>query len=435
MARVARHLWLVLFVCLAGCVTPPPVPSAPALPTATVAVRPTALPATITPPPPPSLPTPTVVTGKPLIIGQLTDLSGSLRRYGEMQVRGFAMGVEYATQGSNIVAGRPIRIVVKDVEGRPEFGAEVAKQLVQTEGVEVMQCCAGSAVAVAIQAVAKDTQRVLMVDPAANPDITGKNFNRYTFRTSRTTDQDALAIVAYLVKSVGISFVQVAPDDAYGRATAAMWRRFVEEAGGKFLVDDIYGSPETTDFSSMLQRVQEAKARVLIVTWPGAGFTPLIQSIQDRGLTGQMTVVTGFSDNASLRAVYGGAVDLVGPLVYHYALPKNPINDWLVEQHQRRFGAPPDVYTAGGMASGIALVEALKKTGGVTEADKLIAALEGLSFDTPKGKMTIRAEDHVALQSMYVVRLKSANDPQFRFFELLEERKPDTTAPPITPRP
>jgi branched-chain amino acid transport system substrate-binding protein len=353
-----------------------------------------------------------------------------------MQVRGFALGIEYATQGSNTVAGRPIRIVLKDAEGKPEVGVEVAKHLIEVEGAEVLQCCVSSAVALAVQGVAKDLQRPLLVEPAANPDITGKHFNRYTFRTSRTTDQDALAIVAYLVKNVGISFVQLAPDDAYGRGSAAMWRRFVEEAGGKFVVDDLFVSPETTDFSALLQRVQDAKARVFIVTWSGPGFTPLLQSIQDRGLTAQMTVMTGFGDHAAIRAAYGGVVDLVGPLVYHYAFPKNPINDWLVQQHQRRYASPPDVHTAGGMAAGIALVEALKKTGGVTDADKLIAALEGLTFDTPKGKMTLRAEDHVALQSMYIVRLKNTTDPQLRFFELLEERTPELTAPPIhTPKP
>ncbi|MCW5849560.1 MAG: ABC transporter substrate-binding protein, partial [Anaerolineae bacterium] len=105
--------------------------------------------------------------------------------------------------------------------------------------------------------------------------------------------------------------------------------------------------------------------------------------------------------------------------------------DWLVAQHQRRFGTPPDIYTAGGMASGIALVAALKKTGGETDAEKLMAALEGLTFEGPKGKMTLRREDHVALQTMYVVRLKNTTDPQLRFFELLDERKPEDTAPPV----
>ena len=84
-----------------------------------------------------------------------------------------------------------------------------------------------------------------------------------------------------------------------------------------------------------------------------------------------------------------------GATYYYYGFPKNPVNDWLVAEHQKRFNGPPDFFTAGGMAAGIAVVEALKKAGS-TDTEKLIAAMEGLSFDTPKGKMTFRKEDHQA---------------------------------------
>ncbi|WP_163505340.1 ABC transporter substrate-binding protein, partial [Escherichia coli] len=67
---------------------------------------------------------------------------------------------------------------------------------------------------------------------------------------------------------------------------------------------------------------------------------------------------------------------------------------------------PPDFFTAGGMSAAIALVEALKKTGGDTATNKLIKTMEGMSFETPKGKMTFRAEDHQAMQSMYHFRIK-----------------------------
>ena len=431
------HWFAVLFtLALAGCAGQAATPTAnvtPAPPSTSATARPATSASVVPPtlPPPPATPTPLVATGKPLVIGQLTNLSGALRRYGEMETRGFALGLEYATKGTNIVAGRALRVVVRDTEGKPELATELARQLIQTDGAELLQCCANSAVAMAVQQVAKETQKVLMIDPAASPELSGQSFNRYTFRTSRTTDQDILAAAAYLTKNGGTTFAQLAPDDAFGRGTATAWRKAVEQAGGKFIIDDLFISPETTDFASVLQRVQDAKPQVFVITWAGDGFEELFARLQQVELTRQMTVATVFSDNVSIRGAYGGVTDLVGPIVYHYALPKNLVNDWLVAQHQRRFGTPPDIYTAGGMAAGIALVEALKKTGGETDADKLIAALEGLTFDSPKGKMTLRAEDHVALQTMYVVRLKNTTDPQLRFFDLLAERKPEDTAPPV----
>jgi branched-chain amino acid transport system substrate-binding protein len=100
-----------------------------------------------------------------------------------------------------------------------------------------------------------------------------------------------------------------------------------------------------------------------------------------------------------------------GALYYYFGIPKNPVNTWLVANHYSKFKAPPDFFTAGGMSAAIAVVEALKKTKGDTNTDKLIAAMEGMSFETPKGKMTFRKEDHQAMQDMFHFRIK--NDPAF----------------------
>ena len=83
------------------------------------------------------------------------------------------------------------------------------------------------------------------------------------------------------------------------------------------------------------------------------------------------------------------------------------------------------------MAAGIAVVEALKKTGGNTNTDTLIKTMEGLSFETPKGKMTFRKEDHQALQSMYHFKIKV--DPAFTWGvpDLVREIKADEMLVPI----
>jgi hypothetical protein len=95
-----------------------------------------------------------------------------------------------------------------------------------------------------------------------------------------------------------------------------------------------------------------------------------------------------------------------GATYYYYEIPKNPVNDWLVAEHQKRFNAPPDFFTAGGFASAMAVVAAVTKAKSL-DTEKLIAAMEGLEFDTPKGKMVFRKEDHQALQSMYHFKIKA----------------------------
>ena len=85
---------------------------------------------------------------------------------------------------------------------------------------------------------------------------------------------------------------------------------------------------------------------------------------------------------------------------------------------------PPDFFVAGGMSAALAVVEAIKKAKS-TDTEKLIAAMEGMSFDTPKGKMTFRKEDHQAMQSMYHFKIKV--DPAFAWGvpELIREIKPE----------
>ena len=120
-----------------------------------------------------------------------------------------------------------------------------------------------------------------------------------------------------------------------------------------------------------------------------------------------------------------------GATYYYFGIPKNPVNEWLVANHYKQFKSPPDFFTAGGMSAAIAVVEALKKTKGDTATDKLITAMEGMSFETPKGRMTFRKEDHQAMQSMYHFKIKV--DPAFDWGvpELVREIKPEEMNVPI----
>ena len=95
-----------------------------------------------------------------------------------------------------------------------------------------------------------------------------------------------------------------------------------------------------------------------------------------------------------------------GATYYYYENPQNPINDWLVEEHQARFDGPPDFFTAGGFAAAGTVVAALEATGGDTDTETLISTMEGMSWDTPKGAMTFRPEDHQAMQDMFHFRIE-----------------------------
>ncbi len=372
---------------------------------------------------------------KPLKIGLITDQSKALSIYGTQEINGFKLGLEYATNGTMEVAGRPIEVLVRDDENNPDRARQLARELIEKDGVELLQCCASTSSALTVIEVAKENKVVAMIDPAAGPQVTGSNFNRYVFRTGRNTLQDALTAGPYMVESVGTNFVQLAPDTDFGKGSAASWRTIVESNGGTFVADDVLIPADTTDFTPYLQKILDAAdqqgAKVLLVTWAGANFPRLFQQMQEQGVLDKLTLATGFGDNATLPLVYTDAVGAVGMIAYHYTLPKNEVNDWLVEHHKAEYGSPPDLFTAGGMAAAIALVQGLEKTNGSTDPEQLIPVLEGMSFAGPKGTYTFRKEDHQALQPMYMVKLVNIDDPEARFYELLQERTAEQTAPPI----
>jgi branched-chain amino acid transport system substrate-binding protein len=97
----------------------------------------------------------------------------------------------------------------------------------------------------------------------------------------------------------------------------------------------------------------------------------------------------------------------------------------------KRFNTPPDWFTCGGFNAAMAVVTGIQKAGS-TDSEKLISAMEGMEFMTPKGKMIFRKEDHQALQSAYMFRFEVKPDVEWAIPVLLHEFTPEETAPPIT---
>jgi branched-chain amino acid transport system substrate-binding protein len=379
-----------------------------------------------------------------LKIGQLSMLSGAMALYGQQQVRGFELGLEYMSggetdaEGRYIIAGRPVEVITKDTEGDPEKGVSLALELIEKDGVELLQGPVSSSVAAALTTVALENEIILMVDPAASAFTTGAYFNPYVFRTARTNYDDTLVIAKYLVENIGPTFAHIGVDNAFGQGSGVALAYSVEQFDGE-VIADIYAPFDTTDFTPYIQQAMDSGADNLFLTWSGTGYVTLFQQLADLGALDEMTVATGYGDNASFAAVYGAALDQIGLNVYHYTVPDNEVNDWLVERHMEEYSEPPDLFTAGGMASAIALASALEETGGDTSGEAMIAALEGLKFEGPKGTYYIRPEDHVCEQPMNILRLVNLEPDQdgdgvneYEFFETVDVTEYDALGVPCT---
>lgn len=365
---------------------------------------------------------------EPIKIGVLASKTGALEAYGKQTLRGFELGLDYATDGKREVAGRKIEFIVEDTETKPEVAVQKATKLLEEDNVDFLVGSSSSADTLAVLPLAEEYQKVMVVEPAAADSITGSEFNKYIFHSARNSSQDAVAGAAAIAKK-GVKIATLAPDYSFGRDGVAAFKEAAKKLGAE-IVKEEYADPAATDFTSNIQKIIDAKPDYLFVVWAGAN-SPWKQlsdmRVQEKGIK----ISTGAPDIAALSTMEP-LIGMEGFTVYYHDLPKNKINDWLVAEHKKRFnGDVPDLFTPGGMSAAISIVEALKKTNGDADADKLITTMEGMSFETPKGKMTYRKEDHQALQSLYAIKLEKKDSVPYPVPVLIRELTPEETAPPI----
>jgi branched-chain amino acid transport system substrate-binding protein len=362
-------------------------------------------------------------------IAHVYSKTGPLEAYGKQTQTGFMMGLDYATGGTMAVAGKKIVVIEKDDQGKPDVGKSLLATAYGDDKADLAVGPTSSGVALALLPVAEEYKKILLVEPAVADSITGDKWNKYIFRTGRNSSQDAISNAVALDKD-NVSIATLAQDYAFGRDGIKAFKDALKHAK---VVHEEYLPQNTSDFTAGGQRIIDALKdkpgrKIIYFYWAGAG-NPL--KVADMDLKRYNIEVAAGGNILPAMVAYKPYAGMEGATYYYFGLPKNPVNEWLVANHYKQFKAPPDFFTAGGMSAAIAIVEALKKTGGDTGTDKLIKTMEGMSFESPKGKMTFRKEDHQAMQSMYHTRIK--NDPAFAWGvpELVREIKPEEMNVPI----
>jgi branched-chain amino acid transport system substrate-binding protein len=366
-----------------------------------------------------------------LKVALIYGLTGPLQAYAKQTEAGLKLGFEYATKGTMEVDGRKIVIITKDDQGKPDLAKSALAEAYEDDGADIAVGTSSSAAGIAMLPVAEEHKKILIVEPAVADQITGDKWNRYIFRTARNSSQDAISN-ALAIGKPGVHIATLAQDYAFGRDGVVAFKEALAKTGATVDAEE-YAPINTTDFTAPAQRLFDALKdkpgrKIIWIIWAGAG-DPLGKLADlDPGRYG-IELSTGGNILPALAA-YKRFPGLEGATYYYYDIPKNPVNDWLVAEHEKRFNGPPDFFTAGGFAAAMAIVAAVEKAKS-TDSEKLIAAMEGMDFDTPKGKMTFRKEDHQALQSMYAFKIKVDPNVAWGIPELTRELKIEDMDIPI----
>ncbi|WP_341894046.1 substrate-binding domain-containing protein [Ferrovibrio terrae] len=344
-----------------------------------------------------------------LKVALIASKTGPLEAYAKQTETGFMMGLEYLTKGTMTWQGRKIQVIVKDDQFKPDLAKSLLEQAYADDNVDIAVGTTGSGGALAMLPVAEEHKKILIVEPAVADAITGEKWNKYIFRTGRNSTQDAYAGAAAMPKTGEVHLATLAQDYAFGRdGIKAMKDALALSHPNVKIAFEEYAPTQTTDFTASAQRLFDALKdkpgkKIIAIVWAGPHPLPKIADLKPERFGIEIAPGGNILPVMKLYKPYPG---MEGAIYYYYDFPKNPMNDWLVAEHKKRNnGTPPDFFTAGGFAAASAMLTAVQKAGG-TNTDKLIAAMEGMIFDTPKGTMLFRKEDHQALQQMYHFKVK-----------------------------
>ncbi|MDB5875083.1 MAG: transporter permease [Ramlibacter sp.] len=345
---------------------------------------------------------------RPIKIALIASKTGPSEQYARDTERGLRLGLDYLTQGTWTVLGRKIELVVKDDQFKPELAKAMLTEAFSDDKADIAVGTSWSGGALAMLPVAQEYKKILIVEPAIADSLTGSAWHRYVFRASRNSFQDALASAASMKDGDSVAFL--APDYVYGKdGVAALKEALVATKRKVNIVHEEFIPLSTADFTSPMQRILEklkgaSGRKSLVVIWGAPNPLRKLAELIPAGSDIEFISIGG-ANHEGLKPWAGLPVG--GGIYYFYTFPKNPMNDWFVAESIKRHKVPPDLFSAGGFVSAAAIISGLKKAG-TAETEKLIAAMEGMEFDTPKGKMTFRKEDHQAMQAQYQFKLKKA---------------------------
>lgn len=337
-----------------------------------------------------------------ITIGVITSETGALASYGKQYLDGFKAGLDYATDGSNEVNGTKITVDYRDDAGDVDTAVGAAKELIG-EGVTILAGSAASGVAAAVAEQAGQNRVLFVSGPAAADALTG--INEYTFRSGRQSAQDVATAGTFLGDLSGKTVTVFAQNTAFGQGNEAAVKAILGAKGAT--VNSVLVAEDVTEFTPFAQQILTGSPDLVFVAWAGATSGAMWQAMSQQGVLDAVPVVTGLGDAATFGA-YGEASEKISFLNYYFpGGPESDVNDAMIELVEAA-GGTPDLFTPDGFNAAIMLVHAIAEGRG--DVDAMVSALEGFTFDGPKGSLTVRAGDHALIQEMYQVKLVAGGD-------------------------
>jgi branched-chain amino acid transport system substrate-binding protein len=362
-------------------------------------------------------------------IGFPVPLTGPYGAEAQDQVRAAQVAIAQFNDGGGL-NGRKAELLVRDDKLNPGEAATRTLELIEKEKVNFVVGSLSAAVQLAINNVTKE--RGIIYNSISQSDAINEaaDFSKYTFHEALNPHLTSGAVGRYVFPKFGKKVAFLTADYAYGHE---MVRGFLEVGKAFNIVNlgDIRHPIGTTDFSTLLPRIQALKPDILCISNFGRDQQISLKQATDFGVKKTTQIIAPVLTQASRIAAGPQAYDgVIGGSSFYWGLEDKFASTKAFNDAFRKMydGKVPTDYGALGYG-GVRTILAAVKNAGSVDTDKVIAALEALKYDFYKGPQYYRKCDHQSVQSVLVIKSKSKdmrNDSDV--FEIISTEEPNEAA-------
>jgi len=329
-------------------------------------------------------------------VGMVMPLSGTLASAGKQVVAGARF---YMRQHGDRVAGKKIELMIRDDTTVFDVGKRLIQDLVVNEKVDIL---AGGITGDLLSSapLLTHTKKPTVIMLASTSSLIDKS--PYFVRTSCTLAQSSVVIADWALQQGLAKLVTFVTDFSPGHEAEATFKARYIAAGGQIL-EQIRVPLQNPDFAPFLQRARDANPQAIFAFVPSTQAGGLLKQFVERGLdkSGIKLIGPGDITDDELLPNLGDA--MLGTITAHFYSAAHPssTNKSFVASFQQEQGLRPNFMVVSGYDGMHLIYEALRKTNGVTDGDTLLAAMRGLTWESPRGPISIDQRGDV-VHNIYV---------------------------------
>lgn len=337
----------------------------------------------------------------PIKLGVLASLTGVYAILGERTSQGVNMAVDEINAAGGVL-GRKLEAVIRDDETNPETSVRLIRRLVQQDGVFALfgPFHGGAAIAVLNEA---QKLKVPHFPWAATEELTTSHCSRYTWRVGANAQQTSRA-AAVLAARLGIKkWATISSDFSYGRSVVKQFSSYLKELDARAeFTYQAWPKLGEEDLTPYISNIVKAKPEALYVGLFGADVVKFMKQAQAFGLYNDVKIFTDFGGNQTVLDALGDQAPFGHWASSRYLAnyPDTASNKQFVATFRQRYKTTPDMSAAESYAAVMVLVEAIRRAG-TLDREKVIDALGGIAYNSPKGWIVMRPSDHQGWQSSF----------------------------------